>query len=92
MVYQAKWFSAKPDLQVGDVVLVTDSNQLRGSYNLARVTETHVGKDSRVRSVTLVYKQYKIGESVRAYKGARDVSIKRSVQRLILLVPVKSNE
>ena len=88
LVHQPKWFSSQPDLQVGDIVLVADSNALRGTYSLARVMAVHPGKDGRVRTATLVYKRYKIGESVREYRGAADVQIKRSVQRLIRLVQI----
>ena len=88
LVYQSKWHTSKPDLRVGDVVLVADSNCLRGNYYLAKVAKTHPGKDGKVRSVTLAYKNYKVGESVKEYRGARDTFIVRSVQRLILLVPV----
>ena len=89
LVYQSKWHASKPDLQVGDVVLVADSNSLRGNYHLARVTKVHPSKDGKVRSVTLAYKNYKVGESVKEYRGAKDTLIVRSVQRLILLVPVE---
>ena len=89
LLYQHKWHSAHRDLQVGDVVLITDSNSLRGSYNLALVNDTHPGKDGRVRTVTLSYKNYKVGESVREYKGAKDVTVRRSVQRLVLISPIE---
>lgn len=89
LVYQSKWHASKPDLQVGDVVLVADSNSLRGNYHLARVTKVHPSKDGKVRSVTLAYKNYKVGECVKEYRGAKDTLIVRSVQRLILLVPVE---
>ena len=71
------------------MVLVADSNLLRGTYNLAKVCETHPGKDGKVRTATLTYKKYRIGEAVREYKGAIDVKIKRSVQRLVRLVTIE---
>ena len=74
---------------MGDVVLVADNSSLRGNYHLARVAKVHPSRDGKVRSVTLAYKNYKVGESVREYRGAKDTLIVRSVQRLILLVSVK---
>ena len=89
LVYQSKWHTSHPDLQVGDVVLVADSNSLRGNYHLARVVKVHPSKDGKVRSVTLAYKNYRVGESVKEYRGAQDTLIVRSIQKLVLLVPVE---
>ena len=86
LVYQQKWFRQQPDLKVGEVVLVPDSNSLRGDYQLARVVEVHPGLDGRVRRVTLAYKNFKVGEAVKEYRGAKDRRIVRAVQRLVRLV------
>lgn len=48
-----KWTTTKQNLQVGDVVLLEDSNHVRGEWRMARVTGTHPGKDGLVRHVTL---------------------------------------
>ena len=92
LLYQSKWHTAQRDLQVGDVVLVSDSNTLRGTYNLALVNATHPGKDGRIRTVTVSYKNYKVGESTKEYRGAKDVTIRRSVQRLVLILPIESKD
>ena len=55
---------------------------------MAIVTEVYPGADGRVRSACVSYKRFKTGESAREYGGAAFTSIKRSVQRLVLLVPV----
>ena len=89
LTYQSKWYSKQRDLQIGDVVLITDSNSLKGTYNLALVCETHPGKDGKIRTVTLSYKNYKVGESSKVYKGAKDVKVRRSVQRLVLISPIE---
>ena len=49
-----------------------DNNSL--SYKRALVNATHPGKDGKVRTVTRSYKNYKVGESVKEYRGAKDVS------------------
>ena len=89
LTYQLKWHSKQRDLQIGDVVLITDSNSLKGTYNLALVCETHPGKDGKIRTVTLSYKNYKVGETTKIYKGAKDIKIRRSVQRLVLILPIE---
>ena len=92
LLYQSKWHSAQRDLQVGDVVLVSDSNTLRGTYSLGLVHATHPGKDGKVRTVTISYKNYKVGESIKEYKGAKDVLVRRSVQRLVLISPIEQRD
>ena len=92
LVHQTKWFDVKPDLQVGDVVIVLDSNSLRNEYKLALVADVHPGRDGKVRSATVTYKRFKVGESVKHYKGATDTAIRRGVQRLIRLVNINDFE
>ena len=89
---QLKWFDAFRQIKVGDVVLVADSNTLRGEYRLARVAEVHPSKDGHIRCATVCYKNFRVGEAVNQYKGAPYTSVKRSVQRLALLVPVSELE
>ena len=88
LVYRNKWHTPSRDVQVGDVVNVADSNSLKGDYRMAIVTEVHPGSDGRVRSATVSYKRFKAGEPAHLYGGASFTSVKRSIQRLVLLVPV----
>jgi transposase InsO family protein len=48
-----KWHTATRPLEVGDVVLIVDSNQPRDQWPLGRITATHPGKDGQVRAVTI---------------------------------------
>lgn len=88
LMYQHKWHKPQRDIQPGDVVAIADQNHLRGKYHIAKVTEVLPSKDGKVRSVTVVYKNFKQGEKVNTYKGANDTKVIRSIQRLALLVPV----
>ena len=88
LVYRSKWHTPRRDLKVGDVVNVKDSNTLRGDYRMAIVTDVHPGADGRVRSATVAYKNFKCSESPRTYGGAGFTTVRRSVQRLVLLVSV----
>ena len=38
-------------MRVGDVVLVQDSNQVRGNWKLGKVSKVYPGDDGRVRKV-----------------------------------------
>ena len=89
LVFQQKWHERQRDIKTNDVVLLLDKNSLRGEYRLALVTQTHPGKDGKVRTVTISYKNFKTGEKVNEYKGQKYTSIKRTVQRLVLLIPVE---
>jgi hypothetical protein len=88
LLVQRKWHTSFRNLMPGDVVIVTDRNSLRGDYRLGLVKQVHPGVDGKVRKVSLAYKNFKVGEKVFEYKGAKDTIVTRSVQRLALLVPV----
>ena len=85
---QNKWHKQSRNFKVGDTVLVTDSNQLRKQYRLARIQEVFPSADGQVRKVTLCYKNYKVQGKTIEYSGGGDTIITRSVHRLALLVPV----
>ena len=88
LVTDSKWPSVTRNLKPGDIVLVVRENSIKGEYRLARVKETYPDEKGVVRKVTICYKNYRVGESLVEYKGAKDQDITRSVQRLALIVPV----
>ena len=88
LMRQIKWYKPQRDLRPGDVVAIADQNHLRGKYHIAKVSEVFPSKDGKVRRVSVSYKNFKQGEKVNMYKGAKDTIITRSIQRLALLTPV----
>ena len=48
-----KWRHAKPDMRVGDIVLLKDQELFSRSWPLARVEKTHPGEDGLVRVATV---------------------------------------
>ena len=50
---RSKWRQEAINLQVGDLVLMAESNLSRGSWPLARVIRVFPGEDGRVRSAEL---------------------------------------
>ena len=46
-----KWHTQNRNVQVGDVVLVQDSNTIRGQWKLAQICEAFPGINGRVRDV-----------------------------------------
>ena len=66
-----KWLKVKPNICVGDVVLVVDEQVHRSFWKMARVTGTNMSPDGLVRSVSLIL-------------GDRSIT-ERPVQKLIFL-------
>lgn len=90
LMYQQKWHQPQRNLEVGDVVVVVDTNQLRNQYKIARVHEVYPSEDGKVRKVALSYKNFRVGDKLIEYKGCKNTLIMRSVHRLSLLVSVSS--
>ena len=56
LIIRPKWHSSTRNLKVGDIVMVQDSNIVRGQWKLAQVCEANPGKDGKVRDVQIRYK------------------------------------
>ena len=79
LIVRKKWHTETRNLCVGDVVIVQpDKSEFHGHWRLAQVSSTKEGRDQKVRSVTLRYKQQGHGKQ---YKGVEDTLIERSVHR-----------
>jgi hypothetical protein len=78
LVIQPKWHTERRNVQKGDVVLVQDSNAVRGEWKMALVTDSKNSEDGKVRRVKVSY---------RTTTGAKQ-EVERPVQKLILLVAV----
>ena len=92
LIIQQKWHIAKGNLKTGDIVLIQDSNQIRGQWKLGKVSEVFPGEGGRVRKVQASYKNPKPGEPPHKYTGRGFVTVERSVNRLVLLLPVDEKE
>ena len=92
LVWDQKWHTSTRNLEVGDVVLLSESNSLKGEYRLGRVTEVFPSSDGLVRKVNLAYKNFKIGEKVYEYAAVPDTIVSRSVRKLSLIVPVTEDD
>ena len=76
LVITPKWHTEKRNVAKGDIVLIEDSNAIRGVWKMGIITEAMVSLDGRVRRVQVAY-----GEK-------RNTVIERPVQKLIVLIPV----
>jgi len=80
LVIQSKWHTESRNLAKGDVVLLQDSNAVRGRWKLALVEEPMASADNRVRKARISYQM----------EAGTRIQIVRPVQKLILLVPADS--
>ena len=87
LVPSYKWRRAARDVKVGDIVLVKDSNLMRGDYRRARVKEVFQGPDGKVRRVKLIYKRLNCDKESLKVKSSF-TEIERAVQNLAVIVPV----
>lgn len=92
LIIRQKWHTAHRNMIVGDIVLMQDSNQIRGQWKLGRVSKVYTGEDGKVRKVEVQYKNPKPGEPVTKYKGRGYVTVERAVHRLIVLLPALDNK
>ena len=51
LVPRKKWRAEKRNVRVDDIVVLADSNPVRGKWSIGRVTEVSPGTDGRVRNV-----------------------------------------
>ena len=89
LIIQQKWHTAQRNLQVGDIVIIQDSNQTRGNWKLGTVSTVKLGIDGKVRNVEVKYKNPKPNEPATKYSGHGYVTVERPVHRLVLLIPVE---
>ena len=74
---RSKWQKARRNFQVGDVVILSEPSA-RSDWKLAKVIQTFPSDDGYVRKVKLVF--------------ASGSKLDRPVHKLVLLVPVESDE
>lgn len=83
---RSKWHTAKRNLQRGDIVLIQDTNALKGNWRLCEVLETCPGVHGKVRNVSV---RYKPSQSGKKYLGQRDIVVDRPAQRIVVILPIE---
>ena len=53
LVPRKKWDVQRRDVKVNDIVMLVDSNAVRGNWTIGRIIEVHPGKDGKVRNITV---------------------------------------
>ena len=88
LIIRQKWHVDHRNLREGDIVLLQDSNAIRGHWKMAKVSKTFSGIDGKVRKVEV---QYKINNDNKNSISKSFVTVERPVQRLVLLLPVSDD-
>ena len=89
LIIRQKWHHQRRNVQKGDVVLVQDSNAVRGNWRMGIVDEVHPDETGNVRNVQV---RLKTADKSDQCRNANYTLIRRAVQRLIVLVPVDRDE
>ena len=87
LVVRQKWHQVSRNVTVGDVVLICESSPIKAKYKLGVVDSVHPSDDGHVRAATIRYvllQKNKNGEDV-----VKNITVKRSVQRLAMILPVE---
>ena len=84
LIIRQKWHTARRSVKEGDIVLIQDSNSVRGKWKMGRVSKAEPSlRDGFVRNVEIQYKN----PNHRLF-----TTITRPVQRIIVIVPVEGDK
>ena len=86
LLIRTKWHVQKRNVKVNDLVMVQDSNLIRGDWRLGRVVEIYPDDKGVVRNVEVEYKLQNPDESPKVYKSKPFSRIRRAVQRLVVVM------
>lgn len=81
---RGKWQNAKPNLQVGAIVLVADDSSARGDWRLGRVVSVKRSRDGLVRSA-----EVQLGIS--KVDGSKATMLERPIHKLVELMAPRSD-
>ena len=77
LVPRKKWNAEKHTVRLDDIVIMEDSNSVRGNWTIGRIINVYPGKDGRVRNV-------KIKTSTSEYK--------RPITKIVIIYPAEGYE
>lgn len=81
LIIRQKWHVEHRNLEENDIVLIQDSNAVRGNWKMGKIVKAYPSNDGKVRKVDV---QYKVNDAW--------ITIDRPVQKLVLLLPVRDDE
>ena len=91
LIIRQKWHVQRRNVKVCDIVVLQDPKMNRGCWKLARMLNIFPSQDGKVRRVELEYKNEK-NEDGKKYSRVKYTKVERSVQKIIVLVPVNEED
>ena len=85
VVHRQKWHKKGRNLQIDDVVVICEPTKVKAKYKLGVVDQVHTSDDGCVRAVTVRYVNVKADV-------VQTIRVKRSIQRLSLILPVEEQD
>ena len=86
LIVRPKWHVERRNVKRRDIVLIKDSNAVRGDWRISIVTDVHLSHNNKVRRVTVSYKNQRQGDT------ARYTNVERAVHKLIMLVAIDEGD
>ena len=87
LVVRQKWHEHSRNLCVGDLVLICEPSKLKAKYKLGIVDSVVLSSDNIVRSAVVRY--VLLQKNSKGDVNTRIIRVSRSVQRLVLILPVE---
>ena len=87
LIVRQKWHKNSRNLCVNDLVMICDSSVIKAKYKLGLVEMVHPSTDGIVRSATIHY--VLLQKNSQGEDKVQHIRVKRSVQRLVLILPVE---
>ena len=89
LVVRQKWHKKSRNLCKGDLVMICEDSKIKAKYKLGVIDEVKVSQDGVVRSATVRY--CNIRKNTKGEDLVTHMYVKRSVQRLALILPVEES-
>jgi hypothetical protein len=87
LVLRQKWHVKTRNLCVGDLVMICEDSKIKSKYKMGVVEVVKQSNDGVVRSATVRY--VNITHNPRGEDDVSTVHVRRSIQRLVLIMPVE---
>ena len=88
LIIREKWHTSRRNVTVGDIVVMQDTNAVRGEWKIARVYKVYPDEKGVVRKCDVQYKR-KLDKDTFESKFT---TVSRAIQRLIVLVPANEKD
>ena len=86
LMEQPKWFVSNKDIQVGDIVLfLKKEGELCNTYQYGKVSAVQKGRDEKIRSVTVKYRNHNENTDRETERAVRELVVIHGVDELSII-------